>query len=51
MKINTKWNIKDRMLKNPTFEQKTTWYIKHAKFCSCRPIPSKLLEAIKKNES
>jgi hypothetical protein len=50
MKINAKWHKENRMLKNPTIEQRIEWHIEHQKNCSCRPIPDKLLEEMKKRK-
>jgi len=47
-KINAVWHKKNRMPKNPTSEERIKWHISHAKNCSCRPIPEKLKEEIRK---
>ena len=47
-KMNKKWHQKHRMPKNPTEEVRIEWHLEHAKNCSCRPIPQKLLKEIKK---
>ena len=39
----TKWHLKNKMPKKPTLEQRIEWHKEHAKFCSCRPIPSTLI--------
>lgn len=40
MKINKEWHLKNRMVKNPTHEERMKWHIEHLKFCSCRlPTP------------
>lgn len=49
-KINKGWHKKNRMPKNPTFEQKVKWHREHQKNCKCRPIPIKLLEKIKEDK-
>jgi len=36
------------MLKNATLEQRIAWHTAHQKNCSCRPIPAKLLEQIRR---
>jgi len=46
--MNKKWHQKHRMPKNPTEEVRIEWHLEHAKNCSCRPIPQKLLKEIKK---
>ena len=48
MKINKEWHLKNKMPKNPTFEQRVKWHLEHAKNCTCRPIPDKLKEEMKK---
>jgi hypothetical protein len=50
MEINAKWHKQNRMPKNPTVEQRIKWHIEHQKNCSCRPIPEKLLEEMKKRK-
>jgi hypothetical protein len=48
MKINKEWHDKNVMPKNPTFEHRMQWHLEHQKNCSCRPIPPKLKEEMKK---
>jgi hypothetical protein len=48
MKINKKWHEKNIMPKNPTLEERMKWHLAHQKNCSCRPIPARLAEAMKK---
>ena len=50
MTINRSWHGKNRMLKNPSLEERITWHLEHSKNCSCRPIPEKILAEIKKRE-
>jgi hypothetical protein len=50
MTINRAWHGKNRMLKNPSLEERITWHLEHSKNCSCRPIPEKILAEIKKRE-
>ena len=47
MKINKEWHLKNRMPKNPKFEERVKWHLAHQKNCSCRPIPEKLLNEMK----
>ncbi|MEK6967737.1 MAG: hypothetical protein AABX51_03845 [Nanoarchaeota archaeon] len=49
--INKAWHEKNKMPKNPTFEQRMEWHIEHNKNCSCYPISNKLREEIKKYNS
>ncbi len=48
MKINKAWHEKNVMPKNPGFEQRVKWHLEHQKHCTCRPIPGKLAEEMKK---
>jgi len=36
------------MPKNPSIDQRIKWHLEHQKNCSCRPIPEKLAEEMKK---
>ena len=47
-KLNAEWHIKNKMQANATIEQRIEWHLEHAKNCSSRPIPEKLLKEIKK---
>jgi hypothetical protein len=46
--INHEWHEKNRMPANANFEQRVKWHVTHQQHCSCRPIPSKLAEEMKK---
>lgn len=48
MKTNKEWHEKNRMPKNPTFEERVKWHLQHQKHCQCRPIPKKLAEEMDK---
>lgn len=48
MKINKEWHTKNKMPKNPSFEQRVKWHLAHQRNCSCRPIAGKLAEEMKK---
>jgi len=48
MNINEKWHRANRMPKNPSLEQRIKWHQEHAKYCTCRPIPEKLIIEMKK---
>ena len=50
MKINKEWHLKNKLPKNPTFEERVKWHLAHQKNCTCRPIPGKLLEDMKKKK-
>jgi hypothetical protein len=47
-KINREWHEKNKMPKNPTFEQRVAWHLAHREHCPCRPIPEKLAAEMKK---
>jgi hypothetical protein len=46
--MNKEWHLKHTMPKNPTMEKRIKWHLEHEKNCSCRPIPEKLREEMKK---
>jgi hypothetical protein len=49
MKINKEWHMKNKMPKNPSFEQRVKWHKEHNKHCKCRPgFPEKLKQEMKK---
>ena len=48
MKMNKEWHLKHAMPKNPSIDQRIKWHLEHQKNCSCRPIPEKLAEEMKK---
>jgi len=47
MAINREWHSKNKMPKNPTFEQRAKWHIEHTKNCRCRKISGKLAKEMK----
>lgn len=51
MKLNREWHKSHRMPKKPTLEQRIAWHIEHSKNCSCRKMPSDLIEKIQNNSS
>lgn len=50
MKINKEWHLKNKMPKNPTFEQRVEWHLAHQKNCKCRSFPEKLAEEMRKKK-
>jgi len=48
MKMNKNWHLKNRMPEKATLDQRIAWHLEHAKNCSCREIPEKLKEEMKK---
>lgn len=44
MKINKEWHKENPMPKKATIEERFAWHIEHAKNCSCRKMPTKLME-------
>ena len=51
MKINKEWHLKNRMPKNPTFEQRMEWHIAHAASCACRQPSAKLKAQIEQYQA
>jgi hypothetical protein len=49
-KLNKDWHKENRMPPKATLEQRLKWHIEHSKNCTCRPIPEKLLDELKKRE-
>lgn len=47
-KLNKEWHEKNLMPKNPTLDQRIQWHLEHQKHCSCRPMPEKLKEEMRK---
>lgn len=47
-KLNREWHEQHRMPANATLQQRIDWHLAHAAHCSCRPIPEKLWEEMKK---
>jgi hypothetical protein len=48
MKINKEWHLKNKMLKNASFETRVEWHIAHQKNCDCRQMLWKLINEAKK---
>jgi len=48
MQINKNWHLANKMLKNPTLDQRIKWHLEHAKNCFCREMPEKIKEGIKR---
>ena len=48
--INRTWHEQHRMPRQATLDERIRWHTEHAKECSCRPIPERLLAEIKKLE-
>ncbi len=42
-KINREWHEQNRMVKNPTGDQRIKWHLEHSRNCSCRGIPTGVL--------
>jgi hypothetical protein len=49
--MNKGWHKKHRVPKNAPVKQRIKWHLAHNKECSCRPIPSKLLNLMKKKKA
>jgi len=50
MGINKEWHLSHLMPKNPTLDQRIEWHLAHAAHCSCREIPLKLKEEMRKRK-
>lgn len=52
MAINKIWHLKNKMPKNPTFEQRVKWHTEHLKHCAChgKNFPKKLKEEMEKRK-
>ena len=48
MRINKQWHEQNRMPKTPSLETRINWHLEHARECSCRPVPEKLLVEMRK---
>jgi len=48
MNINKVWDLTNKMPKKATLDQRIKWHVGHSKNCSCRPMPEKIQEEIKK---
>jgi hypothetical protein len=50
MKLNKEWHQQHLMSTNATLDERIAWHIEHAKHCSCREMPDKIKEEIKKKK-
>lgn len=48
MKLNKEWHLAHRMPAKATLEQRIAWHIEHKRNCSCRDMPEKLKQEMKK---
>jgi len=46
--MNARWHAAHPMPSKPTLEQRIKWDLSHQKQCSCRPIPQKLADEIRR---
>jgi hypothetical protein len=49
-KINKEWHSNNKMPKNPSMEDRIKWHVEHSKNCTCRSMPIKIAEEIKKRK-
>lgn len=49
-KLNKEWHLNNKMPEKATLEQRIAWHLEHVKYCSCRDIPEKLKEEMKKRK-
>lgn len=50
MKINAAWHKQHPMPKHPTLRERLAWHRAHQKWCACRPIPARLLAAVRQRQ-
>jgi hypothetical protein len=50
MAINKKWHEEHKMPEKATIEQKIAWHCEHVKYCTCHPMPAKIVEEIEKRK-
>jgi hypothetical protein len=50
MKLNKEWHLKNKMPKNPSFDERIKWHIDHSKNCSCREMPESIRKEIIKRK-
>ncbi|MGZ4038112.1 MAG: hypothetical protein ACXVPQ_09820 [Bacteroidia bacterium] len=48
MKTNKAWHEAHRMPENASLEQRIEWHLDHQRHCSCRPVPAKLAQEMKR---
>lgn len=48
--MNKLWHERHKMPTKATLEQRLHWHLEHAKYCGCRPVPSSVLEEMRKRE-
>lgn len=48
--INAKWHLANKMPKNPSFDERLDGHVAHQKNCSCRALPPKLAEEIRRRK-
>lgn len=46
--MNKQWHDLNKMPDKVTLEQRMRWHLEHAKQCGCRPVPSSVLEEMRK---
>jgi len=46
-KLNEAWHELHKMPANAPLEQRIKWHLEHQKQCRCRPIPAKLMHAMR----
>jgi hypothetical protein len=48
--INKEWHLSHKMPEKATLEERIAWHLEHKKNCSCRDIPEKIKEAMKRRK-
>jgi hypothetical protein len=46
--LNRQWHEQHQLGNRTSLDERVRWYFEHAKVCSCRPIPTRVLEEIER---
>ena len=47
-RMNKPWHELNKMPTKASLEQRVRWHLEHAKHCGCRPVPSSVIEEMRK---
>jgi hypothetical protein len=50
MIINKDWHEKNRMKKNPSFNERVLWHLSHAENCPCRGMSESIKKEIERRK-
>jgi hypothetical protein len=48
--VNKSWHRSHPMPINPTMDQRIAWHVAHARACTCREMPARILAELRKRE-